>query len=379
MRLWTGLKWIINVKVMKRTILLIFLALSCGSCYVKHTGTPTSYEIIEYPVKNGIEAEYYPSEIILCDERTWVLSARKKDEFRTGLFVTYNSGKNWVKKGDSDSGVIYENLIFDNNALFCSSFLESENKSARIMKSDDLGATWNELYSFNDEIEKFMVSNGNIFVQLYSNRKENEPEFVHSIIYSKDNCKSWIEIIKDESFTSSFSKDIVLDVSRESDYLIVSINAQTQEIDTIRNQCKSPMLAVAGEDILGIWNDRRADYLKIEKDTAIFMSHINYDMIWTSHVPSEIYQYGDVVYTSVLVPSVESNIKMFISTDRAKSWAQVDTKGPMDKEYDRVWTPVGDAWFMAGYDDFMVSYCVGEKDGKRQDFIKIIRPKSTHH
>ncbi len=30
---------------------------------------------------------------------------------------------------------------------------------------------------------------------------------------------------------------------------------------------------------------------------------------------------------------------------------------------------------MAGYDDFMVSYCVGEKDGQRQDFIKIIKPK----
>jgi len=83
----------INVKVMKRTIILILLTLTCGSCYVKHTGTPAGYEIIEYPVENGIGTEYHPSEIILCDERTWVLSARNKDEFKTGLFVTYDSGK----------------------------------------------------------------------------------------------------------------------------------------------------------------------------------------------------------------------------------------------------------------------------------------------
>ena len=30
---------------------------------------------------------------------------------------------------------------------------------------------------------------------------------------------------------------------------------------------------------------------------------------------------------------------------------------------------------VAGYKDKMLSYCVGYKDGKRQDFIKIIRPK----
>lgn len=28
---------------------------------------------------------------------------------------------------------------------------------------------------------------------------------------------------------------------------------------------------------------------------------------------------------------------------------------------------------MVGYKDRMVSYCVGYKDGKRQDFIKVIR------
>jgi len=47
----------------------------------------------------------------------------------------------------------------------------------------------------------------------------------------------------------------------------------------------------------------------------------------------------------------------------------------VDSQLDSVWTPEGDAWFMAGYKDQMVSYCVGYKNGKRQDFIKVIRPK----
>ena len=368
----------INVKVMKRTIILILLTLTCGSCYVKHTGTPAGYEIIEYPVENGIGTEYHPSEIILCDERTWVLSARNKDEFKTGLFVTYDSGKSWKKNSDSDRGEIYENLVFDRGILFCSSYHSSWNKTNTIMASYDLGATWNELCSFVKEIEKFMVTNDNTFVQLYSSyhdEKAVKPDNRRSIIYSDDNCKNWKTAFKGENFTSSFSKNIVLDVDKENDYRIISINPQTQKFDTIRTPCRSPMQVIAGEDIIGIWNDRRADYFRIVKDTAVFLSRIKYDMIWTSHVPMEIYQHGDIVYSSVLVPSVESNIKMFVSTDLAKSWTQVDTKGPMDKEYDRVWTPVGEAWFMAGYDDFMVSYCVGEKDGQRQDFIKIIKPK----
>ena len=47
----------------------------------------------------------------------------------------------------------------------------------------------------------------------------------------------------------------------------------------------------------------------------------------------------------------------------------------VDSQLDSVWTPEGNAWFMAGYKDQMVSYCVGYKNGKRQDFVKVIRPK----
>ncbi len=34
----------------------------------------------------------------------------------------------------------------------------------------------------------------------------------------------------------------------------------------------------------------------------------------------------------------------------------------VDSQLDSVWTPEGNAWFMAGYKDQMVSYCVGYKN-----------------
>ena len=77
----------------------------------------------------------------------------------------------------------------------------------------------------------------------------------------------------------------------------------------------------------------------------------------------------------MLVPGLNSTSKMFASTDRARTWTRVSTKSEIDNQLDSVWTPEGNAWFMAWYKDRMVSYCVGYKDGKRQDFIKVIRPK----
>ena len=50
-------------------------------------------------------------------------------------------------------------------------------------------------------------------------------------------------------------------------------------------------------------------------------------------------------------------------------------KNKVVRQLDSVGTREGNAWFMAGYKEQMVSYCVGYKNGKRQDFIKVIRPK----
>ncbi len=132
---------------------------------------------------------------------------------------------------------------------------------------------------------------------------------------------------------------------------------------------------VRGDDIVGLTNGGSADYFRIIYCVANFYSRIQYKGSFVNHTPVQIYQYDGVVFTKVLVPGLSSMSRMFFSADRARSWAPVSTRAEIDNQLDSVWTPEGDAWFMAGYEDRMVSYCVGYKDGKRQDFIKIIRPK----
>ena len=63
-----------------------------------------------------------------------------------------------------------------------------------------------------------------------------------------------------------------------------------------------------------------------------------------------------------------------MSVDRARTWCKINAVSDFEKELDEV-EPLSGDWPMAGYKDRMVSYCVGCKDGKRQDFIKVIKPK----
>lgn len=100
-------------------------------------------------------------------------------------------------------------------------------------------------------------------------------------------------------------------------------------------------------------------------------------LFWTlrpfrNYIPSEIYQYGDVVYTKVIPLTYKSKASFFISIDRARSWTKINFRSDFENKLDKV-EPFVDDWPMVGYKDRMVSYCVGYKDGKRQDLIKVIR------
>ena len=370
---------------MKRTIILILLTLTCGSCYVKHTGTPAGYEIIEYPVENGIGTEYHPSRLLLCDNNKWILSASHKQEKSSTFFTTSDGGRNWEKKFSPGGGWNCNNIVIQDSILYCS-FYDLVRRGVtvnrgRVMSSTDFGSTWKDHLLLNDEVQQLLVADQTIAVQLLSVSKRDGKktyDIGYSIVFSHGDDKIHCLHSLDNAFSYSFSQDkIAVDVNN-GDYILI-INPATEKIDSVRNNFKTAYKFIYGEDILGVWNGKRADYFRIEGDSAVFMSRIKFKGALTDHIPDRIYQHGNIIYTSVLVPGREPDVRMFISTDHARSWTQVDTKCSMDKEYDRVWTPVGDAWFMAGYDDFMVSYCVGEKDGQRQDFIKIIRPKSTHH
>ena len=156
---------------------------------------------------------------------------------------------------------------------------------------------------------------------------------------------------------------------------ILEIIPERQIIDTISSDSKMITNVVRGDDIVGLTNGGSADYFRIIDGVANFYSRIQYGGPFVNHTPVRIYQYDSIVFTKVLVPGLNSTSKMFASTDRARIWTQVSAKSEIDNQLDSVWTPEGNAWFMAGYKDRMVSYCVGYKDGKRQDFIKVIRPK----
>ena len=371
---------------MKRTIILILLTLTCGSCYVKHTGTPAGYEIIEYPVENGIGTEYHPSRLLLCDNNKWILSASHKQEKSSTFFTTSDGGRNWEKTFSPGGGWNCNNIVIQDNILYCS-FHDLVRRGVtvnrgRVMSSTDFGSTWKDHLLLDDEVQQLLVADQTIAVQLLSVSKRDGKktyDIAYSIGFSHgdDNIISLFPGL-DSTFSSYFSQNNIV-VGLYKNNAVIIIDPITEEIDSIRHNLKHVNHMIYGEDILGVWNGKLADYFRIAGDSAHFVSRIKFQGPFSDHIPDKLYQHGDVVYTSVLVPGMKPEVRMFISTDHAKSWTRVYTKGPMDKECDSVWTPVGANRFMAGYDDFVVSYCVSEKDGQRQDFIKIIKPKAESY
>lgn len=189
-------------------------------------------------------------------------------------------------------------------------------------------------------------------------------------ITSDDAGRNWREMRLTEPFSSSFSDGtITVNEYCNSDKLL-EISLSRPCVDTLHYSFKSAAQIVRGEDIIGVWNAGKADYFRIAGKTLTFASRIEYGSRLSDYIPEHIYQYGNLVYTSVLHPGLNQSERMFVSNDYGKSWAAVSTESEIDRQLDSVWTPEGDAWFMAGYKDRMVSYCVGYKDDLRRDFIK---------
>ena len=369
---------------MNRIIYIFVFASLLFSCQRAIKQSSSVYEILSFPTECGISETDYPVGMLVMSNKEAVLIARSKKtypEIRTSLYKTLDEGRNW-EKVFSTMNWETERLEERDGVIYIANNVTSTEKEqgSEILYSKDTGRTWQTLRHFNSKLLaiKPMRPSGIIAYQSIEDTAERYKISYKCLVYSQDNDK-WEDASIDKhagTNLTSLSKDKLF-YSAGFPYRIFQVNLGNLIKDTLRiRPLICPSQIIAGEDdILGIWNGKRADYFRIVGDSAVFASRIKFNGALTNHIPDRIYQHGNVVYTSVLVPGKAPDVRMFISTDHAESWTQVDTKGPMDKEYDRVWTPVGDAWFMAGYDDFMVSYCVGEKDGQRQDFIKIIRPK----
>ena len=371
---------------MNRIIYIFGLALLLFSCQGSIKQSGSVYEILSFPVENGIAETDYPVGLLMMSNKDAVLIARSKNtypEILTSLYKSVDEGRNWAKVFTTKDWKA-EHLEERDGIIYIANNAASTEKEQRseILYSKDTGRTWQTLKHFGSKllVIKPMEQSGMVAYQSSEDTSEYS-KISYKCLVSSQKSPEWedahIDMCAGPNLTS-LSKDKLI-YTAGFPYRIFQVSFGDLTKDTLRIRpliCPSQIIA-SEEDIFGIWNGKRADYFRIAGDSAVFVSRIRFKGALTDHIPDRIYQHGDIVYTSVLVPGREPDVRMFISTDRARSWTQVDTKGPIDKEYDRVWTPVGEAWFMAGHNDFMVSYCLGEKDGRRRDFIKIIRPKAV--
>lgn len=370
-----------------KNLVLVFLVLACSSCYIRigERKAPTQDNLIldAYSVDNGIGDGYIPCEMAICSDDMWVLSVWNMTDSCNTFFLSVDNGVNWEMLSSLDKKWTCENVLVDNDIIYCSALNQDRIgkttvNAGKIFRSIDYGESWEELFVFDAYVEHMMVVDSSLAVQLCSVTEVDGKDVYdveHTIQISNDLGKTWRVYTFGNLYVSSFSSDkitVAVGGRRES---ILEIIPERQIIDTISSDSKMITNVVRGDDIVGLTNGGSADYFRIIDGVANFYSRIQYGGPFVNHTPVRIYQYDSIVFTKVLVPGLNSTSKMFASTDRARTWTQVSAKSEIDNQLDSVWTPEGNAWFMAGYKDRMASYCVGYKDGMRQDFIKVIRPK----
>lgn len=370
-----------------KNLVLVFLVLACSSCYIRigERKAPTQDNLIldAYSVDNGIGDRYIPCEMAICSDDMWVLSVWNMTDSCNTFFLSVDNGVNWEMLSSLDKKWTCENVLVDNDIIYCSALNQDRIgkttvNAGKIFRSIDYGESWEELFVFDAYVEHMMVVDSSLAVQLCSVTEVDGKDVYdveHTIQISNDLGKTWRVYTFGNLYVSSFSSDkitVAVGGRRES---ILEIIPERQIIDTISSDSKMITNVVRGDDIVGLTNGGSADYFRIIDGVANFYSRIQYGGPFVNHTPVQIYQYDSIVFTKVLVPGLNSTSKMFASTDRARTWTRVSAKSEIDNQLDSVWTPEGNAWFMAGYKDRMVSYCVGYKDGMRQDFIKVIRPK----
>ena len=365
-------------------ILIIFLLCSCGFNRNAVHQAESEYDIETYPVNEGLDERYVPDKLLICSESKWIMSAWNMDENRKTFFLSEDKGCSWKHKSDFEKWWYCEALVYDGGAVYCSlRDMNCDNetiRSGKIRRSADFGESWDELCVFDAEIKHLLVQDSTIAVQLCNITKKETKKTVdikYSINISNDLGKSWRELELPNTFTLDFSIDkIILRFYNDNEHLYV-ITPEQQHIDTILRESSSIVNVVKGEDVIGVWEGHRANFYKVEDGGLSLRSSVR-DVLkpGRNQIPAEIYQYGDVVYTKIIPLTYDAKMTTLMSTDGAKTWRRVDLSCPFEKQLDSTYIPDRN-WPMAGYKESMVSYCVGYRDGRRQDYIKILRPKKN--
>lgn len=104
--------------------MLVFLVLACSSCYIRigERKAPTQdYLILDaYSVDNGIGDRYIPCEMAICSDDMWVLSVWNMTDSCNTFFLSVDNGVNWEMLSSLDKKWTCENVLVDNDIIYCS-------------------------------------------------------------------------------------------------------------------------------------------------------------------------------------------------------------------------------------------------------------------
>ena len=370
---------------MRKSIILLLLAVPLFvSCYVRINGRPkvrnkvvVEMDVKTYLVDLGIDDDYYPTKLLIDSDMQGILAAY--DGEGTAFFATSDGGKTWEKKGVIKD--VMCNLIQKcDDVIYCHFFNVNNLDEECVLSSKDNGETWNTVLKSEHSIYKFNAFKGGVLVALMIVPETINTTFKQEyyLIMSVNHGKDWKDLrpymVNNLKSTEIcfIDNSVIYTCAKEND--VIKFNLITFQSDTIYRSRKLLTSLTGGEDVIGIWEGHRANFYRITKDTTVFMSSIwNPKERLRNYIPHEVYQFEDTIYTYIIELTYNGKHQNYISTDRAKTWSKVNFETPMDEEYATKSTA------KTGHKDRIIFYCVGEKDGQRQDFIKIIRPKSTHY
>lgn len=368
---------------MIKSRLLLFLTMPLFvSCYIRINGklkaennVEVEMEVKTYLANRGIDDDYYPTKLLIDSDMDGVLVAY--DKKGTAFFATSDGGKTWEKRGVIKD-VMCKFIQKCEGVIYCHFFNINNLDEECVLSSKDNGKTWNTVLKSEHRIYKFNAFKGGILVALMIDPETIDTIFKQEyyLIMSVNHGNEWKDLrpymvknLKDYD-KLCFINNSVIYTSGVKEVKVIKFNPTTLQADTIYRSKEFQTTLTGGEDIIGIWEGHRANFYRTTKDSTEFLSSIwNPKARLRDYIPYEIYQFEDVVYSNITELNYNGKNQNYISTDRAKTWSKVNFDTPMDEEY------ATRSSAKTGYKDKIIFYCVGEKDGKRQDFIKVIKPK----
>ncbi len=361
---------------MKRFFTILSLIVLLSGCHRHSEGG--QFNIREFPVKEGIDVENEnPMQMTFFSYSDGIVATMTYPPPNNTVFYrTGDEGITWTKQS-LISKWYCESLIISNGCIYAAMrFSDDIRLRSKIIMSQDTAKTWQELASFEDdyEIKNIGVRGRDTIAILRYHfvpvdiKKEGfrSPRYGrdYEILVSNDRGKYWNVVPVDttvslEEASFAFSEGLVTTVERKTAFTQIDIASMKKDSLTV----DKPPIDVGGwpemcrsGEIIGISENDLACFYSVHGHNATYESticanrHSPNDPIW-------LYQYGDMVYTSVNVCWDKVSQRTYISYDRAKTWH-----------------PVCNEWFMTGYKDRLYNFKIINENGSRKAYMMVLEP-----